>query len=57
MTAALESNDPPVCPDDGTCHHRCDTPACFRVQYCGPLSGVYFDNRWPAAVLAQRGDP
>lgn len=56
MTGPAE-RDAPRCPDDGTCHHRCDTPACFRVQYCGPLSGVYFDNQWPATVLAQRSDP
>lgn len=42
------------CPDGGTCHHLCATAAaCFRVDCCGPLSGVYPGDRWPAEVLAE----
>lgn len=39
------------CPDGGTCHHHCGIPAfhgrCFRVESCGPLSGVYPNDDWP----------
>lgn len=39
------------CPDGGTCHHQCGIPAfhgrCFRVESCGPLSGVYPNDDWP----------
>ena len=42
-----------ACPDGGKCHHQCKvTESCFRVRACGPLSGVFEDNRWPADVLA-----
>lgn len=40
----------PVCPDGGTCHHRCpdgSLRSCFRVSSCAPLSGVYPGDRWP----------
>lgn len=55
-----------VCPDGGTCHHRC-TPSrgpersgCYRVDCCGPLSGTIGqgpdEDYWPefprGAVLA-----
>jgi hypothetical protein len=40
------------CPDGGTCHHLCHR-ACYRVQSCAPLSGVYADDWWPSAVLAR----
>lgn len=40
------------CPDKGTCHHDCGD-RCFRVVCCGPLTGVYPDDRWPAEVAAQ----
>lgn len=39
------------CPDRGTCHHGCGAK-CFRVQWAGPLSGVFPGDRWPAEVLA-----
>lgn len=38
------------CPDDGTCHHGC-AASCFRVQTCGPLSGVFPNNIWPAEIV------
>lgn len=40
---------PGRCPDGGKCHHGCTT-GCWRVSYCGPLSGVYPGDRWPADV-------
>ena len=41
------------CPDGGTCHHECATrELCYRVGACGPLSGVYDDDQWPAALAA-----
>src|SRR5581483_8743267 len=41
------------CPDRGRCHHSCASVAeCFRVQCCGPLSGVYPGDVWPADVRA-----
>lgn len=45
------------CPDDGTCHHDCGVGPCFRVQTCGPLSGVYPRDEWPASVLAANAVP
>lgn len=45
-----------ACPDGGTCHHGCNLsrpkPACWRVRYAGPLSGVFPGDRWPADVAA-----
>lgn len=44
---------PARCPDEGTCHHECDDspdPICVRVLTCGPLSGVYPGDQWPADV-------
>lgn len=37
------------CPDGGTCHHGCyaSDVSCYRVAYCGPLSGVFPNDRWP----------
>jgi hypothetical protein len=35
-----------ACPDDGVCHHVCET-GCFRVSHAEPLSGVFPDDRWP----------
>lgn len=35
-----------ICPDGGACHHECEL-ACFRVSFCGPLSGVYPRDEWP----------
>ena len=36
------------CPDDGVCHgHNCAPDNCMRVYSCGPLSGVFPNNRWP----------
>ncbi len=42
------------CPDDGRCWHGCGPAGsgCFRVACCGPLSGVFPDNEWPAEVRA-----
>jgi hypothetical protein len=39
------------CPDDGACHHACEE-TCWRVSACGPLSGVYPGDDWPAEVVA-----
>lgn len=44
------------CPDGGACHHKCDSvgglgqPAgyCYRVECCGPLSGVFPNDEWPS---------
>jgi len=38
------------CPDFGTCHHVC-LGACFRVLSCGPLSGIFPNDEWPAEVI------
>jgi len=41
-------NGKTVCPDGGTCHHKCPGAIqCFRVLACGPLSGVFPGDRWP----------
>ena len=40
---------PPRCPDGGRCHHRCQN-RCWRVDNCGPLSGVFPEDRWPDAT-------
>jgi len=45
-----------TCPDGGTCHHDCKA-RCFRVQACGPLSGVFPEDRWPAEVAALHEHP
>lgn len=39
-----------TCPDDARCWHECET-GCFRVTTCGPLSGVYPEDRWPEEVV------
>lgn len=44
---------PRTCHDGGTCHHGCADGPCFRVLTCGPLSGVYPEDRWPVEVLAK----
>lgn len=41
----------PTCPDGGTCHHAC-AATCFRVETCGPLSGVFPGDRWPVSALS-----
>lgn len=42
-----------TCPDDGTCHHECPSvAACFRVAFCGPLSGSFPGDRWPEGMEA-----
>lgn len=46
-----EPSDRRICPDGGYCHHECDGPYCFRVAACGPLSGLYPDNRWPEWIV------
>lgn len=43
------------CPDGGKCHHGCST-GCWRVTTCGPLSGVFPGNRWPAEVAADHAE-
>lgn len=43
------------CPDGGRCHHTCKEGECFRVRACGPLLGVYPDDRWPDEVVADFG--
>lgn len=41
----------PACPDGGTCHHECPSVgACFRVAWCGPLTGTYPGDDWPAGL-------
>lgn len=45
------------CPDDGRCHHDCPGSSCFRVQHCGPLSGVYPGDQWPPDVLRSHPAP
>ncbi len=37
------------CPDGGYCHHGCSR-ACFRVLTCGPLSGVWDEDKWPSWI-------
>jgi hypothetical protein len=41
----------PICPDGGACHHNCEITHCFRVESCGPLTGVYPNDEWPANVV------
>lgn len=50
-TIVFADNEPTKnrCPDGGTCHHDCQG-ACFRVQHCSPLSGVFPNDRWPAWI-------
>lgn len=43
-----------ACPDGGTCHHGCGK-VCFRVRFCGPLSGVSPGDVWPEAVRQAEG--
>lgn len=50
------SSDKRSCPDGGACHHGCGT-VCWRVQACGPLSGVFPGDRWPAEIAAANTDP
>lgn len=38
------------CPDGGHCHHECSI-GCYRVECCGPLSGVYHNDVWPTDVV------
>jgi hypothetical protein len=44
------------CPDGATCHRNC-AATCWRVGNCGPLSGVYRDDRWPTGVRIAHGAP
>lgn len=41
-----------LCPDGGGCGHGC-TADCWRVQACGPVSGVYPGGDWPAIIVAE----
>jgi hypothetical protein len=43
----------PTCPDGATCQHECGQRGCFRAYSTAPLDGVYPDNKWPAAVVAE----
>lgn len=42
-----------LCPDGGSCHHDCAALACFRVHWCGPLSGIFPGGTWPEHVVAR----
>lgn len=45
------------CPDGGYCHHPgCTLMTCFRVLTCGPLSGKYPDDQWPADLVKVHRD-
>ena len=46
----MPTDNKKLCPDGGTCHHDCNDQ-CWRVGACGPLSGVYPDDDWPADVM------
>lgn len=46
VQAAPAPGAPLKCPDGGACHHDCST-SCFRVEHCGPLSGVFPNDEWP----------
>lgn len=52
---ATESKTSQTCPDSGICHHMCeeDGNGCFRVGFCGPLSGVFPNNEWPQQIVEQ----
>jgi hypothetical protein len=51
--AEATPRDKAECPDGGTCHHKCPGAAsCFRVAYCGPLSGVFPGDEWPGEARA-----
>jgi len=43
------------CPDGGTCHHECKDK-CWRVSYCGPLSGVFPNDDWPSDIKIEHKD-
>ncbi|QWY81954.1 hypothetical protein SEA_SICARIUS2_49 [Arthrobacter phage Sicarius2] len=43
------------CPDDGRCWHEC-VDRCFRVNNCGPLSGVFDGNEWPDDIKTQHAE-
>ncbi|MFC9432755.1 hypothetical protein [Nocardia sp. NPDC057030] len=53
MRVADQPNETHLCPDGGTCHHVCAPADCFRVRCCGPLSGVFPGDTWPADVEAR----
>ena len=60
--AQLRSEEPKskiaerACPDGGKCHHSCGpNDRCFRVDTCGPLSGVFPNDEWPPEVEAFGG--
>lgn len=55
MMTAGEPGVPWPCPDGGVCHHECAVAACFRVRYCGPLSGIFPENQWPEETTGQYG--
>lgn len=50
-TTGVSDGGDVTCPDGGTCHHSC-VSACFRVSACGPLTGAYDRDEWPAHVTA-----
>lgn len=43
------------CPDEGTCHHGCETK-CWRVTNAEPLSDVYPDDEWPEHITFLFGE-
>lgn len=52
-TSVVPAPNKPGCPDGGTCRHECATAKrCFRVRFCGPLSGVYPGDRWPVNLVS-----
>lgn len=54
MAVNVEPETSRTCPDGGTCHHSCGlAEACFRVKACGPLSNVFPNDTWPAAIIEE----
>lgn len=50
--AVTPENEKRECPDEGTCHHECKiSEMCFRVEACGPLSGVFPNDTWPEEIV------
>lgn len=51
-----DANERRLCPDRGTCHHRCGPTTCFRVVNCGPFSDAFDSDDWPADVIEAHPD-
>ena len=45
------------CPDNGKCHHGCLSGTCYRVHFCGPLTGHFPGDVWPQDVADFYGTP